>query len=128
MKTDIKLSKTAIEKLYEDYSRNYIVQSFLIEAMEKRLEKTLKWFTDNGYEDVEVKHATNEDFINRAKEKYPDLEEDELKNKAESLKTEYTDRFTNIPGIRHQIEELKDEILNCETVLPALLDLLNNYK
>lgn len=128
MKTDIKLSKTAIEKLYDDYSRNYIVQSFLIEAMEKRLEKTLKWFTDNGYEDVEVKPATNEDFINRAKEKYPDLEEEELKNKAESFKTEYTDRFTNIPSIRHQIEELKDEILNCETVLPALLDLLNNYK
>ena len=47
MKTDIKLSKAAIERLYEDYSRNYIVQSFLIESMEQKLQKTLDWFKEN---------------------------------------------------------------------------------
>ena len=129
MKTDIKLSKAAIERLYEDYSRNYIVQSFLIESMEQKLQKTLDWFKENWYWDAELHPATNDDFIAKTKEKYPEIEdEEELKKKAELLKTEYTDRFTNIPGIRHQIENLADEILNCETVLPALLKLLDEYK
>lgn len=127
MKTDIKLSQTAIEKLYDDYSRNYIVQTFLLETLERKLEKTLNWFIENWYGDAEKSPAKNEDFINKAKEKYPEEEdESELRKHAEALKTEYTDRRTNISWIRHQIEELTDEILNSETVLPRLLDMLNN--
>lgn len=126
MKTDIKLSQTAIEKLYDDYSRNYIVQSFLLETLEWKLERTLNWFIENWYWDAEKNPAKNEDFINRAKEMYPDYEEEELRKQAELLKTEYTERRTDIKWIRHQIEELTYEIWNSETVLPRLLDMLNS--
>lgn len=121
----IKLSKEAVQKLYEDYSRNYIVQTFLLDSLKKKLEKKLAWFGENGYEDADHP-ATNETFKEKAKEKFPDEEdEEELKKHAEALKTEYTDVFTDIPGIRHQIDELNDEILNSSTVLPILLELLN---
>jgi hypothetical protein len=126
MKTEIKLSQTAIEKLYDDYSRNYIVQSFLLETLEWKLERTLNWFIENWYWDAEKNPAKNEDFINRAKEMYPDYEEEELRKQAELLKTEYTERRTDIKWIRHQIEELTYEIWNSETVLPRLLDMLNS--
>lgn len=126
MKTDIKLSQTAIEKLYDDYSRNYIVQSFLLETLEWKLERTLNWFIENWYGDAENNPAKNEDFINRAKEMYPDYEEEELRKQAELLKTEYTERRTDIKWIRHQVEELTYEIWNSETVLPRLLDMLNS--
>jgi hypothetical protein len=126
MKTEIKLSQTAIEKLYDDYSRNYIVQSFLLETLEWKLERTLNWFIENWYWDAEKNPAKNEDFINRAKEMYPDYEEEELRKQAELLKTAYTERRTDIKWIRHQIEELTYEIWNSETVLPRLLDMLNS--
>ena len=50
-----------------------------------------EWFKENGYEDPDVKLATNDDFLARA---------DNDEKQAEMIKTQYTTRWAEINELR----------------------------
>ena len=85
------LSQEALEELHKAYTKNYVAHNIIKNSQELLIEKTKEWFKENGYEDPDVKLATNEDFLKRA---------DNDEKAAEMIKTQYTTRWAEINELR----------------------------
>jgi hypothetical protein len=85
------LSQEALEELHKAYTKNYVAHNIIKNSQELLIEKTKEWFKENGYEDPDVKLATNEDFLKRA---------DNDEKAAELIKTQYTTRWAEINELR----------------------------
>jgi hypothetical protein len=60
------LNQEALKELHAAYTKNYVAHSIIKESQNLLIEKTKEWFKENGYEDPDVKLATNDDFLKRA--------------------------------------------------------------
>jgi hypothetical protein len=85
------LSQEALKELHNAYTKNYVAHNILKNSQSLLIEKTKEWFKENGYEDPDVKLATNEDFLKRA---------DNDEKAAELIKTQYTTRWAEINELR----------------------------
>jgi hypothetical protein len=97
------LSQEALEELHKAYTKNYVAHNIIKNSQELLIEKTKEWFKENGYEDPDVKLATNEDFLKRA---------DNDEKAAELIKTQYTTRWA-------EINELKGALIKADVELEA---------
>ena len=103
MKVEEMLSQEALKDLHNAYTKNYVWHQIIKQSQELLIEKTKEWFKENGYEDPDVKLATNDDFLAKA-----DWDE---KN-AEMIKTQYTTR-------RAEINELKWALIKADVEIEA---------
>lgn len=85
------LSQEALKELHNAYTKNYVAHTIVKGSQELLIEKTKEWFKENGYEDPDVKLATNEEFLKRA---------DNDEKAAEMVKTQYTTRWAEISELR----------------------------
>ena len=90
-KVEDMLSQEALRDLHNAYTKNYVAHNIIKNSQELLIEKTKEWFKDNGYEDPDVKLATNDDFLARA---------DNDEKTAEMIKTQYTTRWAEINELR----------------------------
>ena len=97
------LNQEALKELHGAYTKNYVAHSIIKESQSLLIEKTKEWFKENGYEDPDVKLATNDDFLERA-----DWDE----KQAEMIKTQYTTRWA-------EINELKGALIKADVELEA---------
>lgn len=97
------LNQDALKELHAAYTKNYVAHSIIKESQNLLIEKTKEWFKENGYEDPDVKLATNDDFLERA-----DWDE----KTAEMIKTQYTTRWA-------EINELKGALIKADVELEA---------
>lgn len=90
-KVEDMLSQEALKDLHNAYTKNYVAHNIIKNSQELLIEKTKEWFKENGYEDPDVKLATNDDFLARA---------DNDEKTAEMIKTQYTTRWAEINELR----------------------------
>lgn len=90
-KVEDMLSQEALRDLHNAYTKNYVAHNIIKNSQELLIEKTKEWFKENGYEDPDVKLATNDDFLARA---------DNDEKTAEMIKTQYTTRWAEINELR----------------------------
>ena len=91
MKVEEMLSQEALKELHNAYTKNYVAHNIIKESQTLLIEKTKERFKENGYEDPDVKLATNEDFMKRA---------DNDEKNAEMIKTQYTTRWAEINELK----------------------------
>lgn len=103
MKVEEMLSQEALKELHNAYTKNYVAHNIIKESQTLLIEKTKERFKENGYEDPDVKLATNEDFMKRA---------DNDEKNAEMIKTQYTTRWA-------EINELKWALLKADVEIEA---------
>lgn len=103
MKVEEMLSQEALKDLHNAYTKNYVAHNIIKESQTLLMNKTKERFKENGYEDPDVKLATNEDFLKRA---------DNDEKNAEMIKTQYTTR-------RAEINELKWALLKADVEIEA---------
>lgn len=103
MKVEEMLSQEALKELHNAYTKNYVAHNIIKESQTLLIEKTKERFKENGYEDPDVKLATNEDFLKRA---------DNDEKNAEMIKTQYTTRWA-------EINELKWALLKADVEIEA---------
>ena len=109
------LSQEALEELHKAYTKNYVAHNIIKNSQELLIEKTKEWFKENGYEDPDVKLATNEDFLKRA---------DNDEKAAEMIKTQYTTRWAEINELRWALMKADVEIKSSVDWLKFVLDLI----
>ncbi len=97
------LSQEALKDLHNAYTKNYVAHNIIKQSQTLLIEKTKEWFKENGYEDPDVKLATNDDFLKRA---------DGDEKNAEMIKTQYTTRWA-------EINELKWALLKADVEIEA---------
>lgn len=85
------LNQEALVDLHKSYTKNYVAYNIIKKSQELLIEKTKEWFEENGYEDPDVKLASNDDFLARA---------DNDEKAAEMIKTQYTTRWAEINELR----------------------------
>ena len=95
------LSQEALKDLHNAYTKNYVAHNIIKNSQELLIEKTKEWFKENGYEDPDVKLATNDDVLARA---------DNDEKAAEMIKTQYTTRWAEINELRSAIVKADVEI------------------
>lgn len=103
MKVEEMLSQEALKELHNAYTKNYVAHNIIKQSQTLLIEKTKERFKENGYEDPDVKLATNEDFMKRA---------DNDEKNAEMIKTQYTTRWA-------EINELKWALLKADVEIEA---------
>lgn len=91
MKVEEMLSQEALKELHNAYTKNYVAHNIIKNSQQLLIEKTKEWFKENGYEDPDVKLATNDDFLARA---------DNDEKQAEMIKTQYTTRWAEINELK----------------------------
>ena len=109
------LSQEALEELHKAYTKNYVAHNIIKNSQELLIDKTKEWFKENGYEDPDVKLATNEDFLKRA---------DNDEKAAEMIKTQYTTRWAEINELRWALMKADVEIKSSVDWLKFVLDLI----
>lgn len=109
------LSQEALKELHNAYTKNYVAHTIIKNSQELLIEKTKERFKENGYEDPDVKLATNEDFIKRA---------DGDEKAAEMVKTQYTTRWAEINELRWALVKADVEIQSSIDWLKFVLDLI----
>ena len=109
------LSQEALKELHNAYTKNYVAHNIIKNSQELLIEKTKEWFKENGYEDPDVKLASNEDFLKRA---------DNDEKAAEMVKTQYTTRWAEISELRSAIVKAEVEIQSSIDGLKFVLDLI----
>lgn len=109
------LSQEALKELHNAYTKNYVAHNIIKNSQELLIEKTKEWFKENGYEDPDVKLASNDDFLKRA---------DNDEKAAEMVKTQYTTRWAEISELRSAIVKAEVEIQSSIDGLKFVLDLI----
>ena len=109
------LSQEALKELHNAYTKNYVAHNIIKNSQELLIEKTKEWFKENGYEDPDVKLASNDDFLKRA---------DNDEKAAEIVKTQYTTRWAEISELRSAIVKAEVEIQSSIDGLKFVLDLI----
>lgn len=109
------LSQEALKELHNAYTKNYVAHNIIKNSQELLIEKTKKWFEENGYEDPDKKLATNDDFLARA---------DNDEKAAEMIKTQYTTRWAEINELRWAVIKADVEIEASIKWLKFVLDLI----
>lgn len=109
------LSQEALKELHNAYTKNYVAHNVIKNSQELLIEKTKEWFKENGYEDPDVKLATNDDFLARA---------DNDEKTAEMIKTQYTTRWAEINELRSALMKADVEIQSSIDWLKFVLDLI----
>ena len=109
------LSQEALKELHNAYTKNYVAHNIIKNSQELLIEKTKEWFKENGYEDPDVKLASNDDFLKRA---------DNDEKAAEMIKTQYTTRWAEISELRSAIVKAEVEIQSSIDGLKFVLDLI----
>lgn len=114
-KVEDMLSQEALRDLHNAYTKNYVAHNIIKNSQELLIEKTKEWFKENGYEDPDVKLATNDDFLARA---------DNDEKTAEMIKTQYTTRWAEINELRWASMKADVEIQSSIDWLNFVLDLI----
>ena len=109
------LSQEALKELHNAYTKNYVAHNIIKESQTLLIEKTKERFKENGYEDPDVKLATNEDFMKRA---------DNDEKQAEMVKTQYTTRWAEINELKWALMKADVEIEASIKWLKFVLDLI----
>ena len=109
------LSQEALKELHNAYTKNYVAHNIIKESQTLLIEKTKERFKENGYEDPDVKLATNEDFMKRA---------DNDEKQAEMVKTQYTTRWAEINELKWALMKADVEIEASVKWLKFVLDLI----
>ena len=109
------LSQEALKELHNAYTKNYVAHNIIKESQTLLIEKTKERFKENGYEDPDVKLATNEDFMKRA---------DNDEKQAEMVKTQYTTRWAEINELKWALLKADVEIEASIKWLEFVLDLI----
>jgi len=109
------LNQDALKELHNAYTKNYVAHNVIKQSQTLLVEKTKEWFKENGYEDPDVKLATNDDFMERANK-------DE--KAAEMIKTQYTTRWAEINELRWALMKADVEIEASIKWLKFVLDLI----
>lgn len=124
-----RLDKSAVEQLLKDYSRNYLVYLLSQEGILQEMQETKDWFTNNSYDDPLVKPATNEVFKAKveASLEWKEVDKMDLQNKAEWIKTAYTNKFLKLEDLMAEeierpkkIQEMKSNIDKVVSILDHL--------
>ena len=115
MKVEEMLSQEALKELHNAYTKNYVAHNIIKESQTLLIEKTKERFKENGYEDPDVKLATNEDFMKRA---------DNDEKQAEMVKTQYTTRWAEINELKWALLKADVEIEASIKWLEFVLDLI----
>lgn len=109
------LSQEALKELHNAYTKNYVAHNIIKNSQQLLIEKTKEWFKENGYEDPDVKLATNDDFLARA---------DNDEKTAEMIKTQYTTRWAEINELKWALIKADVEIQSSIDWLKFVLDLI----
>jgi len=121
-----RLNKEAVEQLHKDYSRNYLVHVLNIEKVWEEIEEVKEWFVSNGYDDPTITPANNEVFKSRAEESlvWREVDKLDIQNKAELIKTAYTNKFLKLQELMAQEVESPKEIVNITKAINTLSDII----
>mgnify|MGYP003412939524 CR=1 FL=1 len=109
------LSQEALKDLHQAYTKNYVAHTIIKKSHELLIQKTKEWFKENGYEDPDVKLATNEDFLKRA---------DNDEKAAEMIKTQYTTRWAEINELKWALMKSDVEIESSIEWMKFVLNLI----
>lgn len=113
------LNKDSVTRLWEDYTRNYVVQLFGVEQMEEKVSNCYKWFEEKGYANPDEKPLKDEDFNEIAEKEWTE---------SEKVKTEYVIHYEDLITLKAQKTKLEDWLKDCEAILPRIKDLVDNIK